>query len=101
VIIAKIDPKTHWSKRDDTKVGQINLKVGSRCYARHSRAQYLRQIDQTFTDLPLRRCVKHWATRRCIMQYVRSLRARDMSLEDAAREEGVDLSSEAVRRELD
>jgi hypothetical protein len=59
------------------------------------------QIEKLYPDMPFSRCVNRWAITRCIHQYVRSLRARDCSLLQAAREEGVDLDSESVRQELE
>jgi hypothetical protein len=98
VIIAKLDPKARWGKHDLKKLGQINLKVRFS----DSRSIHLTclQLDHMFPEIPFRRCEGGWATKRCIMQYLTSLRSRDMTIEDAALEEQVDLSSDAVRQEL-
>jgi hypothetical protein len=54
-----------------------------------------------FPETPLSRCEGHWATKRCIQQYLRSLKTSNWTVRDATIEEGMDLESPEVQAELE
>jgi hypothetical protein len=100
VIIACLDPKTHWNKHDNAKKSLINRKVRGSLIRSCTQLTLLEQLDAMYADTLIPRCVGSWATRCAAQQYLHSLAAQGKTIGEAALEEAVNLKSAAVRAEL-